>query len=70
MEKEVEERRTIKVTITLDVPVGQEGFATGLMDRLFTEHIRDSEAFRDYGVEFTGWDIQHGEKYERTREDV
>jgi hypothetical protein len=70
MEKEVEERRTIKVTITLDVPVGQEGFATGLMDRLFTEHIRDSEAFRDYGVEFTGWDIQQGEKYERTREDA
>ena len=70
MEKEVEARRTIKVTITLDVPVGQEGLATGLMDRLFSEHIRDSEAFRDCGVEFTGWDVQDAEKYERTSWDA
>jgi len=70
MEKEVEARHTIKVTITLDVPVGQEGLAAGLMDRLFSEHVSNSEVFRDCGVEFTGWDVQHGEKYERTSWDA
>ena len=65
MEKEIEQRRTIKVIITLDVPLGDEVLAHGLMDRVITEHIIDCEAFRDYGVEFAGWDIESGEEYQR-----
>jgi len=68
MEKEIEQRRTIKVIITLDVPLGDEVLAHGLMDRVITEHIRDCEAFRDYGVDFEGWDIEFGEEYQRETE--
>jgi len=65
MEKEIAQRRTIKVIITLDVPVGEEGLATGLIDRVISEHIIDCEAFRDYGVELAGWDTEFGEEYQR-----
>ncbi|TET37643.1 MAG: hypothetical protein E3J65_06230 [Dehalococcoidia bacterium] len=65
MEKEIGQRRTIKVIITQDVPVGEEGLATGLIDRVITEHIIDCEAFRDYGVGFAGWHIDFGEEYQR-----
>ena len=65
MEKEIEQRRTIKVIITLSLPVGEESLSTGLIDRVITEHIIDCEAFRDYGIEFAGWDIEFGEEYHR-----
>ena len=64
MEKEIAQRRTIKVIITLDVPVGEEGLATGLIDRVISEHIIDCEAFQDYGIGLAGWDTEFGEEYQ------
>lgn len=65
MEKEFEQRRTIKITITLDVPVGKEDFATGRIERRFDYYIKGDEAFGDYGVEFSEMDIEFGEEYQR-----
>lgn len=68
MKKEIEKRRTIKVIITLDVSPGDEIVAYGLIDNVINEHIRDCQAFRDYGVEFEGRGIEFGEYDERETE--